>query len=495
MKKLLKSPYLWPLLGVLVASRLLVLLSMLWLAPNVSIAYLNLQQPHSLGVSDLMGRPVVVEARSPDHQPHSLSYTFAGCPSATIEVTGLRQYELRSCPQAEQPRQLTLEVAPKLQVFYAGLAAMGAGQGNLLWLQFAKLDLQSQAAVHTLSLHELKPLERLLHSVYNWDARWYLSIARFGYFYNERLLGAQQYTNAAFYPLLPFLGRGLAFLTGLPPELTLLGMVQVLAVVAGVLLFRLALLMRLQPSAAFASVVLYALFPTSFFLSLPYTESLYITLSLLVFLNLENRWAPLAAALSVLARSTGIVHMPVLLLQTRGDWRQRLQRGLVAGLGLVAFATWLGATVKDPLAFVHAQQAWKEPMRPGNHWQHLLDALLLGPVVRLGNWIQHSPWSWASLNLVVAVLVLVTLFTGYQLIPKPLRLYTLLSLALPYFTFASSRVEMLSFGRFALAAYPLFLVWGQWLSPHPRLLATLVGLAILLLARLSADFGAGAFLG
>ncbi len=495
MKNRPSSRYWWPLLGVLLVSRLLVLLSLLWLTPDLKLLSFSPQQPLTLGVDDLVGRPVVVEARSANGQPRPLTYTFVGCPPVQVSVSALRQYELQPCANLQLPRRVTLASAPEIQIVYAGLTALGAGQGNLLRLLFAGLDTKRLTEVHELFLHELSPGERLLHNAYNWDARWYLSIARFGYFYDDYLAQTRQYSNAAFYPLLPTLGAMLAALSGLPPEVTLLGLVQVLSVASGLLLFQLALVLGRAPSEGFAAVALYALFPTSFFLSIPYTESLYVTLSILVFLGLRTRWGPVAAVLSVLTRSTGVVHGPVLLLQGGGSLRQRLLRGASVGVGLLGFAAWLELKLGEPLAFVNAQDAWRQPLRPGSGLQHLLDAVLLGPIWRLVGRLENWSLDWVSVNLAVALLVLLTLLTCYRRLPRPLRLYTLLALGLPYFTFASSRVEMISFSRFVLAAYPLFLVWGQLLHQRPVLLAGVAALCSILLALSSALFGGGAFLG
>lgn len=200
------------------------------------------------------------------------------------------------------------------------------------------------------------------------DALWYLHLAQDGY----QATGG----STAFMPLYPLLVRILSY-TGLPPLICALLISNAALLCALAALYRLAELDFGAPAARRA-VWYQALFPASFFLLAPYTESLYLALAVGALLAArQGRWrdAALLAALLAATRTVGILMLLALateFLIRRPPWRQALWLLLVP-LGLLAVMAVQHAATGDPLAFMHSQGGWRrEPEWP---WRTLYEGL------------------------------------------------------------------------------------------------------------------------
>ncbi|HTD58141.1 MAG TPA: mannosyltransferase family protein, partial [Solirubrobacteraceae bacterium] len=170
-----------------------------------------------------------------------------------------------------------------------------------------------------------------------WDGAWYLVIAHYGY---RPELGSLTASRTAFFPLYPLGVRGLADL-GLAPVVAgvLLSVTALAAALYG--LHRLTTLeaVRLglidRREVARLAVLLTALAPMAFYFSAVYSESLYLALSVGVFLCARRgRWASAAAfgALASATRSTGVVLLvPMLLLYLYGPREDRAPERVGAG--------------------------------------------------------------------------------------------------------------------------------------------------------------------
>jgi hypothetical protein len=203
---------------------------------------------------------------------------------------------------------------------------------------------------------------RWIEPWYRWDAMWYLDISQRGYSYRP---GSQ--SSVAFMPLLPLLltiGVALGFD---PYWLGLL--IPNLAFVIGLALFGRAVL-RLTESAAttWRACILLAAFPSSFFFSAAYPESLGLMLTaaaLLAWLNHRPTPAAVALAAASTARLTALSMSVGLVL----EWALDLIRGrpvrhsawLVAVAGVVGttlFFGYLTVGFHDPLLHFKAHAAW-----------------------------------------------------------------------------------------------------------------------------------------
>ena len=116
------------------------------------------------------------------------------------------------------------------------------------------------------------------------------------------------------------------------------------------------------------AIVYIAIFPTAFFFFAPYSESLFLLLSLVAFREARlGRWAgaALAGALAALTRSLGIVLAPALIVmaleQRRDDaplW-PKLVAAVAVFLGPLAYLGWWSVAHSDALAPIHAQANWQ----------------------------------------------------------------------------------------------------------------------------------------
>jgi len=141
-----------------------------------------------------------------------------------------------------------------------------------------------------------------------WDAQHYLFIAKKGYSPNNE--------SNRFFPLYPFLINTVSRM-GIPLLVSAYGLSMIFSLGSAVVLYK--LVMRLFDNAQTAtySVVALFIYPVSFFLSLPYTESIFLFISILFFYFLETKKLPLAFLMSLLlplTRPTGVfIILPLFL--------------------------------------------------------------------------------------------------------------------------------------------------------------------------------------
>jgi Gpi18-like mannosyltransferase len=150
-----------------------------------------------------------------------------------------------------------------------------------------------------------------------WDAMHYLRLAEKGY-----ISAGEGSVSIVFYPLYPWLVRVVAFVTQnyLAAAFVVSG---IASIAAGLLLQRLA---RADESEAVArnSVWFLFIFPTSYFLHIGYTESLFLALILGSFLAARgNCWsiAGLLGACACLTRVNGLLLAPALALEAWTQYR------------------------------------------------------------------------------------------------------------------------------------------------------------------------------
>jgi hypothetical protein len=205
-----------------------------------------------------------------------------------------------------------------------------------------------------------------------YDTIWYLDLARNGYSVRGPLETVQ--SNIAFFPLYPLLVRGAHELVPSAWQgtaalyLCAVAISNAAAVAALALLFLLVRDVWGDGERARKAVLYTLLFPSGFFLSCAYTESLFLVLTVGAFLAGHRGrwwWAGALAALAALTRATGIFLAPALAityLAQRG-WSLRRIRGDAAALLLPALALALHAAniarvSGDPLGMFHVQAAW-----------------------------------------------------------------------------------------------------------------------------------------
>jgi hypothetical protein len=283
-----------------------------------------------------------------------------------------------------------------------------------------------------------------------WDGLRYLTIAAGGY-------PAADPTRAAFFPLYPLLVRSVGTLAGATagPNLEIVAViVSNVALLAAAL--ALVALCRLDfgERAASRSAWYLLLFPTSFFLSAVYADSLFLALSLGAMLFARrNQWlaSGALAGLATLTRPFGFVVAVPIAVEAFLRWREgeRSWRP-IASLALVpaalgAYMAYLGWHYGDPLAFVHAQSDWHRTLT--GPWVSFARAFS-GPLTL--NKLPHS-----AIDLLAAFLTLGLVAAAWKLLRPSYALFLTALVLLPLSTGSIG-----SLMRFDASFFPIFLVLG-----------------------------------
>jgi Gpi18-like mannosyltransferase len=276
------------------------------------------------------------------------------------------------------------------------------------------------------------------------DAWFYRQIAATGY--ELPTADAKPKNTWAFFPVYPLLIRALGgtsdrwfwILSALVSNAALLG--ALLAVAAA------GRAMGASDDDAERAAWYIALFPTSYFFSLPMTESLFLLLSAATFLAAARQRWPIAGILGGLAAATrviGICLLPALLLLPLQK-RERLSAQhlwlLPIPLSLIAFIAYLYIHTGDPLAFIHAQTLWGRSSTPHFAMAFPNSGLTVS-----------KPWNFVALNAIAALLMMAA--GVWFLIRRQwsYAAYTLLSAFVPL-----SSGSLQSMARYALVDFPLF---------------------------------------
>ncbi|HEU4401249.1 MAG TPA: glycosyltransferase family 39 protein [Candidatus Polarisedimenticolia bacterium] len=336
-----------------------------------------------------------------------------------------------------------------------------------------------------------------------WDSEWYLLIAEQGYRSEPFFLGLpvnyREGDTTGFFPLYPLLIHAARYI-GLS------------SLAAGVLISNLALLAALAclfslarrdlgEEEASASVWALLAFPTSFFLSAVYAESLMLACLLGSILAARERRPWLAGgvgALCVLSRPTGFLVLVPLFdelvirrwsesgreeLGHPGQGRRAWRSGLAAARGLPPLTLPLVA-LGGYMVYCHALYGrYEEFLIRQSRWR--------GPTS--GPWrafvrFFESPGAQdvhhLKLDLIAAVLCVVSIPFLFRALRRSYALYATAAILLPLGS------TLWSFSRFAATIFPLHLLLGRALARSPRLFPAYLALALPLLGVLMALYAA-----
>lgn len=166
-----------------------------------------------------------------------------------------------------------------------------------------------------------------------WDSINYQALAEFGY--NAT---AEMRPRLVFYPLYPWIVRLFAFVTH--DYLISAFIVSTIASLATAVLFYRLVAMEYSSELAQRAVWFLFIFPTSYFLHIGYTESLFLMLALSSMLSARRqRWllAGVFGALACLTRVNGLVLIPALLVEAGHQyWTTRRWQWQWLAIGLIA---------------------------------------------------------------------------------------------------------------------------------------------------------------
>lgn len=333
-----------------------------------------------------------------------------------------------------------------------------------------------------------------------WDAVHLLNLARLGYF--EVSEG-----DSVYYPLYPLITRYITWVTGGDYVVGGLLVSTLAAMAALACLYRLAE-RRYGADSARRTVVALAVYPTAVFLISPFTEALFLALTLGAFLAAyARRWwlTGLLGALASLTRGPGILTVAALAWIAWEQWRKD---------GLLASPDWAILRRAAPMAIGLAF-----PLLGGLAfigWRHVVGFPSMTQVLNTyspglvfidpvsGLWTAIAQWinvrdlpttleifsALTFLGLTMAMVVNRRWWEAEWLIYMSVNLIVLLS------KHAVRASYLQSLARYVLVLFPAFIVMGDWLAHRgPWLRFAILVLSSTLLIGLSALYALWWFIG
>lgn len=315
----------------------------------------------------------------------------------------------------------------------------------------------------------------------HWDSEWYIDIAKYGYSPTPVF---REYRNVVFLPLYPLSIRVGSFFYADPVFWGYV--ISLLASTLLMILFYELVCLDLDAQTAWRSVVYFCCFPTSFYLSAVYTESLFLVFTVASFYCARKNqwgWASLWGAFSVWTRVTGVfLIVPLVWLfwtqysKNTGLWKNVFKLLLIPFSFLVLcffFWTFTG----DPFIFLQAQQAWER----GHSlpWEPFFDFFRQGQIYHFMN---------ASHDFILSLLAIALLPFIWKRWPV-FGIYSSYILFLPLTTGV-----LMSMSRYVLSCFPLFIALGV-LGQYPLIDRILLIVFTLSLGGFAGLFACGYWVG
>ncbi len=298
----------------------------------------------------------------------------------------------------------------------------------------------------------------------HWDGYWYLSIAQYGY--KGRPMAS------AFFPLYPWLVHlfGSTVWSGIALSLVFFG-------ISVFFLYRWAE-QQWNEQVAWMAVIVYAFFPTAFYLNAVYTEPLYMALvfSTLYWLGRRQyRWVLVTTALATLTSVYGGLLTLVVFVwvwqHEKRFWKAvQFSLGPTAGMSIyMIFLTW---RFHDPLLFNAVQSDW------GRHftwpWITLQQAFYAAWANHEALWnfsriFATGPASGLDMNFYNAVFMafsLAIIIIYGRFLPLYLWAYLIPSLCITLF-YPSTKQPLMSFPRLIFEDFPILIATAIALTRHP----------------------------
>jgi Gpi18-like mannosyltransferase len=287
-----------------------------------------------------------------------------------------------------------------------------------------------------------------------WDGSWYLNIAVEGYHYVQG-----QQSNVGFFPLYPLLMRLFSLGSNDLDVVIVAGLIisNVAALLAFYFLYRLILLDH-GPDIGRRAIWLLAFFPTSFYLSIVYTEGIFLAFTVTAFYAARKRhWlaAGFLGALGALTRAIGVL----LVLPLAWEWYVQKPRRwtnalslLLIPLGLGAHMLYLGRTFGDPFAYSAAQSNWGRSTSISVMLGYI-DGLIADPATFLRG---RGVTTFDALFLLLAILLIIVVFRRQRL---SYGIYATYTVAMPLSSFLTTAIP-----RYAMVAFPFYIALAQVLN-------------------------------
>ena len=303
----------------------------------------------------------------------------------------------------------------------------------------------------------------------NWDSGHFLGIAKYGY---------KEKFQFAFFPMYPILINFLAiFLKNYLFSALIISILSTFLALK--LLYKLICMDNLKLNSKKA-IFFILIFPTSFYFLIPYSEALFFffVVATFYFLRLSQDkkanfnlfLAGIFACLSALTRISGVAVILALLLEIF------LQRKLkkyfwvifVAFAGIILYMIFLFINYKDPIYFLTAE----------SHWQRSLNLPVISFWQSLVYIFSHNFSNFTVrtlIDLVFAIFGVGFVLRSFRFLRVSYSTYALVSILLPL-----STSTLISFPRFLLPIFPIFLLLGLIKNRFLQLAYILISILILI---------------
>lgn len=282
-----------------------------------------------------------------------------------------------------------------------------------------------------------------------WDALQYLKIAENGY----TAVGDDRFL-IVFFPFYPLLVSVFSFLTG--NYLVAAFFVTAIASIAHGLVFRELVKLDHSETIAQLSVLFLFIFPTSYFLHIPYTESLFLSLTIGAFLAARKRaWliAGILGGLACMTRINGLVLLPALALEVWQEHRETRTLSskwfflLLIPAGFAVYLILNYVVAGDPLVFMtYQREHWYRYFRWP--WEGIWET-----IKRVDNPKTIDAHMTGIQELFFVVVGLAALLIGWYKLRNSYRIWMLLN----WLLFVSTSF-VLSVPRYTLTLFPIFIL-------------------------------------
>lgn len=318
-------------------------------------------------------------------------------------------------------------------------------------------------------------INALLTSWNHWDAVAYMRIAQFGY---------QAIYDTAYFPLFPWLIKGIAFLFGNQGYMAISMILSNLALLAAMFVLYQIAADALGDQVGRRTLLYLCIFPTAFFFFTAYNESLFLFLTAGSFLAMRRqKWllAGLLGLLAALTRSAGLflvipfcyelwISRESITVSNQNTSRKllsllpRVLPVILIPLGILLYCLYCWKVFQNPIAFISVQ----------NHW----DRHITWPWV--GIWTALRELSWIQpfgsffevhilLDLTATVSFIALAILGWRRLRTSYSIW--IGLLLLYMLISPSIAQhdvLVSNQRFVLEMFPAFITLATLGVKYPR---------------------------
>jgi len=298
------------------------------------------------------------------------------------------------------------------------------------------------------------------------DSVWYMGIAEHGY--DKYQMDEKHPTaNWVFFPLFPMIVAGFAYI--FRADVLTVGTIlsNLFLFVSLFYVYGLCRLKKIQEEYAQMAIVFLLIFPTSIFYAIPYTESLFLMLSIMsVYYSMKGKYfiAFLLGGFSSITRNIGFINIAFTagtILAEKGirglKWRDLKLAGyaLLSAIPLTSFLIYMKILTGDFLAPLHEQSInWfrKATIPFSNYYHYLLKPYFSGN----GGW-ENGFISFWIINSVLLVFVLYLILNWRQMLKDKHKLvFFIYGLGLMLIPFASAEF-LQSMPRYVMVSFPFYI--------------------------------------